>query len=160
MSKLLLLLRWFLVRMRHQQADNSYYFRRWWRPWRDVSPRVYTIHKFSLFGKFAYMAIYHRIDQNILSRKSSHKDTPISVLFWTLSFGKLIYSVDPQVIRAFVSSSGNNCGNICRYTYHLNKSLQGFVQRKLDRFEIKLTLFVIICNCGTYNFHFPFVAWI
>ena len=41
-----------------------------------VSPRVYTIHK-----KSAYMAIYHRIYQDILSRKSSHKDTPISVLF-------------------------------------------------------------------------------
>ena len=61
-----------------------------------------------------------------------------------------------QVIRAFVSS-GNNCGNICRYKYHLNKSLQGFVQRKLDKFEIKLTLFVIMCNYDTYNCHFPFV---
>ena len=29
--------------------------------------------------------------------------------------------------------------NICRYAYYLNKSLQGFVHRKLD-FEIKLTL--------------------
>ena len=37
------------------------------------------------------------------------------------------------------------------------KSLQGFVQRKVDKFEIKLTFFVIICNCGTYNCHFPFV---
>ena len=42
-----------------------------------------------------------------------------------------------------------------RYASHLNKSLQGIVQRKLDKFEIKLTLFVIICNCGTYNCHFP-----
>ena len=42
------------------------------------------------------MAIYHRIDQDILSRKSSHKDTPISVLFWTFLLGKLINSVDPQ----------------------------------------------------------------
>ena len=31
---------------------------------------------------------------------------------------------------------------MCRYAYHLNKSLQGFVQRKLDKIEIKLTLFV------------------
>ena len=46
-----------------------------------VSPRVYTIHKLSLLKKSAYMAIYHRIDQGILSQKSSHKDTPISVLF-------------------------------------------------------------------------------
>ena len=44
-------------------------------------PRVYTIHKLSLLKKYAYMAIYHRIDQDIVSRKSSHKDTPISVLF-------------------------------------------------------------------------------
>ena len=43
------------------------------------------------------MAIYHRIDQDILSRKSSHKDTPIqSVLFRTFLLGKLINSVDPQ----------------------------------------------------------------
>ena len=46
-----------------------------------VSWRVYTIHKFSLLEKFANLVIYHRICQNILSRKSSHKDTPISVLF-------------------------------------------------------------------------------
>ena len=61
-----------------------------------VSPRIYTNHKFSLFEKFAYMAIYHLIDQDIISRKSSHKDTPISVLFWTFLLGKLINSVDPQ----------------------------------------------------------------
>ena len=91
----------------------------------------------------------------------SHKDTSISVIFWTFLLGRLINSVDPQgntsSHQGFVSSSRNNCGNICRYAYHLNKSLQGFVQRKLDKFEIKLTLFVIICNCGTYNCHFPFV---
>ena len=46
--------------------------------------------------------------------------------------------------------------DIYRYTYHLNKSLQGFVQRKLDKFEIKSILFVIICYCGTYNCHFLF----
>ena len=46
-----------------------------------VSPRVYTIHKLSLLKKSAYMAIYHRIDQDIFYRKSSHKDAPISVLF-------------------------------------------------------------------------------
>ena len=89
-----------------------------------VSPRVYTIHKFSLLKKSAYMAIYHRRDQDILSRKSSHKDTPISVLFLDILVG--------------------------------NKSLQGFVQRKLDKYEIKLTLFVVIYNCATYNCHFPF----
>ena len=56
-----------------------------------VSPRVYTIYKFSLLEKFAYIAIYHRIDHDIISRKSSRKDTPISVLFWTV-----MNSVDPQ----------------------------------------------------------------
>ena len=66
---------------------------------RCVSPRISTLSiNFSLLEKFAYMAIYmyHRIDQDILSRKSSHKDTPISVLFWTFLLGKLINSVDPQ----------------------------------------------------------------
>ena len=31
-----------------------------------------------------------------LSRKSSHKDTSISVIFWTFLLGKLTNSVDPQ----------------------------------------------------------------
>ena len=106
--------------------------------------------------KFAYMAY-----KDILSRKSSHKDTSISVIFRTFLLGKLINSVDPQgntsSHQVFVSSSGNNCRNICRYAYHLNKILQGFVQRKLDKFDRKLALFVIICNCGTCDCHFPFV---
>ena len=59
---------------------------------RFVSPRVYTILKILLLA----INMYHRIDQDILSRKSSHKDTPISVLFWTFLLGKLINSVDPQ----------------------------------------------------------------
>ena len=63
---------------------------------RCVSPRVYTIYKFFLLEKFAFMAIYHRIDQDILSWKSLHKDTPISVLFFTFLLGKLPNSVDPQ----------------------------------------------------------------
>ena len=54
-----------------------------------VSPRVYTIHKLSLLKKSAYMAIYHRVDQDILSRKSSHKDTPISVLLLDILVGKV-----------------------------------------------------------------------
>ena len=54
-----------------------------------VSLRVYTIHKLSLLKKSADMAIYHRIDQDILSRKSSHKDTPISVLFLDILVGKV-----------------------------------------------------------------------
>ena len=61
-----------------------------------VSPQVYTIHKLSLLKKTAYMAIYHRIDQDILSRKSSHKDTPISVVFLNILVGKFNNSVDPQ----------------------------------------------------------------
>ena len=59
---------------------------------RFVSPRVYTILKILPLA----INMYHRIDQDILSRKSSHKDTPISVLFWTFLLGKLINSVDPQ----------------------------------------------------------------
>ena len=123
-------------------------------------PRGSTLSiKFSLLEtEFAYMAIYmyHRIYQDIFSRKSLHKNTPISVLFWTFLLGKLINSVDPQ------GNTSSHQGlrlivDIYRYTYHLNKSLQGFVQRKLDKFEIKLILFVIICNYGTYNCHFPFV---
>ena len=56
-----------------------------------VSPRVYTIYKLSLLKKstYMYMAIYHGIDQDILSRKSSHKDTPISVLFLDILVGKV-----------------------------------------------------------------------
>ena len=54
-----------------------------------VSPRVYTIHIFSLLKKSAYMAIYHQINQDILSRKSSHKDTPISVLFLDILVGNV-----------------------------------------------------------------------
>ena len=112
---------------------------------------------------FSFGKVRHYGDIDILSRKSSHKNTSISVIFWTFLMGKLINSVDPKGNTS--SHQGlrqqqrkyNNCGNICRYAYHLNKSLQGFVQRKLDKFEIKLTLFVIIRNCGTYNCNFPFV---
>ena len=41
------------------------------------------------FEKVRIYAIYHRIDQDILSRKSSHKDTPISVLFLDILVGKV-----------------------------------------------------------------------
>ena len=65
-----------------KQADSSLLFPLLMKALeRCVSPWVYTIHKFSLMEKFAYMAIYHRIDQDILSWKDSHKDTPISMLF-------------------------------------------------------------------------------
>ena len=82
-----------------KQADGSLLFPLLMKALeRCVTLRVYTIHKFSLLEKCTYMAIYeyHRIDQDIRSRKSSHKDTPISVLFWTFWLGKLINSVDPQ----------------------------------------------------------------
>ena len=54
-----------------------------------VSPWVYTIHKLSLLKKSAYMAMYHRIYQDILSRKGSHKNTPISMLFLDILVGKV-----------------------------------------------------------------------
>ena len=81
-----------------KQADSSLLFSLLMKALeRCASQWVYTIHKFSLLEKFAYMAMYHRIDQDILSRKSWHKDTPISVcFFWTSLLGKFITSVDPQ----------------------------------------------------------------
>ena len=120
---------------------------------RCVSPRVYTP-----FWKSLHIWRY----KDILSRKSSHKDTSISVKFWTFLLEKLINSVDPHGNTKISSGPSSAAAeiiveNICQYAYYLNKSLQGFVQRKLDKFEIKLTLFIIICNCGTYNCHFPFV---
>ena len=57
---------------------------------RCVSPRVYANHSFSLW-KSSYIWRY----KDILSRKSSLKDTSISVIFLTF-FEKLIKSVDPQ----------------------------------------------------------------
>ena len=83
-----------------EQADSSLLFPLLLKALeRCDSPRVYTIHKILPFWKCRiYMAIYmyHRIEQDNHSRKSSHKDTPISVLFWTFFLGKLIKSVDPQ----------------------------------------------------------------
>ena len=82
-----------------KQADSSLLFPLLLKALKRCVPRGSTLSiKFSLFEKFAYMAIYmyHWIDQDILSRKSSHKDTQISVLFWTLLLGKLINSVDSQ----------------------------------------------------------------
>ena len=76
-----------------KQADSSLLFPLLLKALeRCVSPRVYTIHKSLPLAIY----MYHRIDQDILSRKSLHKDTPISVLFWTFLLGKLINSVDPQ----------------------------------------------------------------
>ena len=77
-----------------KQADSSLLFPLLLKALeRCVSPRVYTIHR--ILPLAIYM--YHRIDQDTLfSELSSHKDTPISVLFWTFLLGKLINSVDPQ----------------------------------------------------------------
>ena len=54
---------------------------------RCVSPRVYTP-----FWKSSHIWRY----KDILSRKSSPKDTSIFVIFLTFVLGKLINSVDPQ----------------------------------------------------------------
>ena len=60
---------------------------------RCVSPRVYTIHSFSLLEKFVSPIWRYK---DILSRKSSHKNASISVIFWTFLMGKLINCVDPH----------------------------------------------------------------
>ena len=46
----------------------------------DVGHGEMCFPAFSLLEKFAYMAIYHRIDQDILSRKSLHKDADFCVI--------------------------------------------------------------------------------
>ena len=81
MSKLLLLLRWVLAKMRRLWSRQTipYYFCCWWRPWRDVFPRRSTL-------PFGNIWLY----KDVLSLKSSHKDTSISVIFWTFLLGKLI----------------------------------------------------------------------
>ena len=87
-------LRWFLARMRrlwNRQAVPNY-FRCWWRPWRDVFPRGSTLSIHSPFWKSSHIWRY----KDILSRKSLHKDTSISVIFPTFLLGKLINRVDPQ----------------------------------------------------------------
>ena len=72
-----------------KQADSSLFFPLLMKALEICVSWVYTIHKLSLLKKSPYMAIYHRIDQDILSRKSSHKDTPISVLFLDILVGKV-----------------------------------------------------------------------
>ena len=57
---------------------------------RCVSQRVYTIHSFSLW-KSSHIWRY----KDILSRKSSHKDTAISLIFLTFLLGKLIKKCRP-----------------------------------------------------------------
>ena len=90
MSKLLLLLRWFLSRMRRlwNRQTVPYYFRCWWRPWRNVFPHGSTLSDHSSFWKSSHIWRY----KYLLSRKSSHKD----VIFWTFLLEKLTNSVDPQ----------------------------------------------------------------
>ena len=89
-----------------KQADSSLLFPLLMKALeRCVSPRGLPIHSFSRLEKFAYMAKKDIFSPNsshiwryedILSRKSSHKDISISVIFWTFLLGKLINSVDPQ----------------------------------------------------------------
>ena len=132
-----------------KQADSSLLFPLLMKAgWRDVFPHGSTLSDHSPFWKSSHIWRY----KYLLSRKSLHKDTSISVIFWTFLLEKLTNRETHHLIRAFISSSGNNCGNIRRYAYHLNKSLQDFVQRKLEKFEMKLTLCHHIYNC-----HFPFV---
>ena len=76
-----------------KQADSSLLFPLLLKALkRCVSPRVYTIHKILPFGKVRIYGDIHVSPDHT----SSHKDTPISVLFWTILLGKLINSVDPQ----------------------------------------------------------------
>ena len=71
-----------------KQADSSLLFPLLMKALeRCVSPRIYTP-----FWKSSHIWRY----KDMLSRKSSHKDTSISVIFWTFLLGKLINSVDPQ----------------------------------------------------------------
>ena len=73
-----------------KQADSSLLFSLLMKALeRCVSPRVYSIH-----SPFRKVPVYG--DIKTLSRKSSHKDTSISVIFWTFLVGKLINSIDPQ----------------------------------------------------------------
>ena len=65
-----------------KQADSSLLFPLLMKALETcVSPRVYTP-----FWKSSYIWLY----KDILSRKSSHKDTSISVIFWAFLLGKLI----------------------------------------------------------------------
>ena len=71
-----------------KQADSSLLFPLLMKALeRCVSPRVYTP-----LWKSSHIWRY----KDIPSRKSSRKDTSISVIFWTFLLGKLINSVDPQ----------------------------------------------------------------
>ena len=90
-------------------------------------PRGSTLSFHSPFWKSSHIWRY----KDILSRKSSHKATSISVIFWTFLLGKLINSVDPQG-----NSSREIIVEIYAGTSTTNKSLQDFVQL-LDNFEIK-----------------------
>ena len=67
---------------------------------RCVTPRVYTIRSFSLW-KSSHIWRY----KDILSRKSSHKDTSISLIFLTFLLGKLIKSAGKHIISSGPSSA-------------------------------------------------------
>ena len=71
-----------------KQADSSLLFPLLMKALeRCVSPQVYT-------PLWKSSHIWRYVD--ILSRKSSHKDTSVSLICWTFLLGKLIKSVDPQ----------------------------------------------------------------
>ena len=69
-----------------KQADSSLLFPLLMKALETcVSPRVYTIfEKVRIYGDISPDRSIH-----ILSRKSSHKDTPISVLFLDILVGKV-----------------------------------------------------------------------
>ena len=71
-----------------KQADSSLFFLMLMKAWRDVFPSGPTL-------PFVKVRIYGDIKTSLLG-KSSHKETSISVIFWTFLLGKLINSVDPQ----------------------------------------------------------------
>ena len=64
----------------------------------EMLPRGSTISINSPFWESSHIGRYItvRIVQDILSRKNSHTDKPIAVLFWTFLLGKFINCVDPQ----------------------------------------------------------------
>ena len=106
MSKLLLLLRWFLAKMRHlwNRQAVPYYFRFWWRSWRDVFPRGSTLTIHSPFGK---VRIYGDIKTSFLRkvRVKTHRFLWCFDILWKVNkkcrpAGKHIISSGPSSAAA------------------------------------------------------------
>ena len=95
-------------------------------------PAGLHIHSFSLW-KSSHIWRY----KDMISQKV-RIDTSISLIF--LKVNKKCRPAGKRIISSRPSSAASEIiveiyAGTC--TYHLNKSLQGFVQRKLDKFEIK-----------------------